>query len=298
MKSGFVALIGRPNAGKSTLLNALVKQKIAIISSKAQTTRNVIRGIMNDEDSQIVFIDTPGIHKPHHRLGDQMNKEAYASAKGVDVVYYLVDAAVPFGSGEDFVLKKMKDLHCPVFLILNKIDLLDREELTSLLLSWEKRFQFAEIFPVSARSEVNLNELIAVTKTYLEDGIRYYPPDQVSDYPEQFIMAEIIREKVLELTEEEVPHSVAVVIEKIRRKREHLIIQGLILVERDSQKGILIGRQGNMIRRIGMAAREELEIILGEKIYLELFVRVEDDWRNKEAKLKQLGYLQMELDDE
>lgn len=298
MKSGFVALIGRPNAGKSTLLNALLKSKVAIISPKAQTTRNVIRGIYNDEDSQIVFVDTPGIHKPKHRLGDQMNKEAYASAKGVDVVYYLVDGSVPFGSGDEYVLKMIKELHCPVFLILNKIDLLEKEKVMEILLAWTKRHDFEEIIPISALENDNLDQLVAVTKNYLEDGIQYYPEDMVCDYPEQFIMAEIIREKVLNLTEEEVPHSVAVVIEKIRRKRDHLIINGMILVERDSQKGILIGKQGSMIKKIGMAAREELELILGEKIFLELFVRVENDWRNKEAKLKQLGFIQMEIDDE
>lgn len=298
MRSGFVALIGRPNAGKSTLLNALLQQKVAIISSKAQTTRNSIRGIYNDEESQIIFVDTPGIHKPQHRLGDQMNKEAYASAKGVDVVYYLVDGSVPFGRGDEFVLDMIKKLHCPVFLILNKIDMLSRDQVMETLIAWSQRHAFKEIIPISALTHDNLNQLIAVTKNILEDGIQYYPEDQVCDYPEQFIMAEIIREKVLNLTEEEVPHSVAVVIERIRRKREHLIINAMILVERDSQKGILIGKQGSMIRQIGMAAREELEQILGEKLFLELFVRVEKDWRNKEAKLKQLGYIQMEIENE
>lgn len=298
MRSGFVALIGRPNAGKSTLLNALLQQKVAIISRKAQTTRNSIRGIYNDEESQIIFVDTPGIHKPQHRLGDQMNKEAYASAKGVDVVYYLVDGSVPFGRGDEFVLDMIKKLHCPVFLIVNKIDLLSRDQVMETLIAWNQRHTFKEIIPISALTQDNLNQLIAVTKNYLEDGIQYYPEDQVCDYPEQFIMAEIIREKVLNLTEEEVPHSVAVVIERIRRKREHLIINAMILVERDSQKGILIGKQGSMIRQIGMTAREELEQILGEKLFLELFVRVEKDWRNKEAKLKQLGYIQMEIENE
>lgn len=298
MKSGFVALIGRPNAGKSTLLNSLLKQKVAIISPKAQTTRNSIRGIYNDEDSQIIFVDTPGIHKAKHRLGDQMNKEAYSSARGVDLVYYLVDGSVPFGTGDEFVLKMIQDLHCPVFLILNKIDKLEKEKVMEILVAWNKRMDFAEIIPVSALTSDNLDQLVAVTKNYLEDGIQYYPEDMVCDYPEQFIMAEIVREKVLNFTEEEVPHSVAVVIERIRRKREHLIINAMILVERDSQKGILIGKQGSMIRKIGVAAREELEVILGEKIFLELFVRVENDWRNKEAKLKQLGYVQTEFDDE
>ena len=191
MKSGFVALIGRPNAGKSTLLNALLNQKIAIISPKPQTTRNAIRGIRTDDDSQIVFVDTPGIHKPHHALGANMNKEALSNAGGVDVIYYLVDGSVPFGSGDEYVLNTLKQNRLPVFLVLNKIDLLNKDELMELLISWSKRYDFKEIFPISAKEEDNLDALLKVTKNYLEDGIQYYPSDQVCDYPEQFIMAEI-----------------------------------------------------------------------------------------------------------
>ena len=298
MKSGFVALIGRPNAGKSTLLNALVQQKVAIISPKPQTTRNSIRAIRTDADSQIIFVDTPGIHKPKHELGTQMNKEAYSAASGVDLIYYLVDGSVPFGSGDEFVLNTLRQMHLPVYLILNKIDLLEKEQLIDLLLAWQRRMDFKEIIPISAKTQNNLDQLIEVTKNDLTDGVQYYPADQVCDYPEQFIMAEIIREKVLLLTEEEVPHSVAVVIERIRKNREHLIINAMILVERDSQKGIIIGKQGRMIKQIGTLAREELQGLLGEPIFLELFVRVEKDWRNKKAKLQQLGYIQTELEDE
>ena len=298
MKSGFVALIGRPNAGKSTLLNALVQQKVAIISPKPQTTRNSIRAIRTDADSQIIFVDTPGIHKPKHELGTQMNKEAYSAASGVDLIYYLVDGSVPFGSGDEFVLNTLRQMHLPVYLILNKIDLLEKEQLIDLLLAWQQRMDFKEIIPISAKTQNNLDQLIEVTKNDLADGVQYYPADQVCDYPEQFIMAEIIREKVLLLTEEEVPHSVAVVIERIRKNREHLIINAMILVERDSQKGIIIGKQGRMIKQIGTLAREELQGLLGEPIFLELFVRVEKDWRNKKAKLQQLGYIQTELEDE
>lgn len=298
MKSGFVALIGRPNAGKSTLLNALVQQKVAIISPKPQTTRNSIRAIRTDADSQIIFVDTPGIHKPKHELGTQMNKEAYSAASGVDLIYYLVDGSVPFGSGDEFVLNTLRQMHLPVYLILNKIDLLEKEQLIDLLLAWQRRMDFKEIIPISAKTQNNLDQLIEVTKNDLTDGVQYYPADQVCDYPDQFIMAEIIREKVLLLTEEEVPHSVAVVIERIRKNREHLIINAMILVERDSQKGIIIGKQGRMIKQIGTLAREELQGLLGEPIFLELFVRVEKDWRNKKAKLQQLGYIQTELEDE
>ena len=298
MKSGFVALIGRPNAGKSTLLNALVQQKVAIISPKPQTTRNSIRAIRTDADSQIIFVDTPGIHKPKHELGTQMNKEAYSAASGVDLIYYLVDGSVPFGSGDEFVLNTLRQMHLPVYLILNKIDLLEKEQLIDLLLAWQRRMDFKEIIPISAKTQNNLDQLIEVTKNDLTDGVQYYPADQICDYPEQFIMAEIIREKVLLLTEEEVPHSVAVVIERIRKTREHLLIHAMILVERDSQQGIIIGKQGRMIKQIGTLAREELQGLLGEPIFLELFVRVEKDWRNKKAKLQQLGYIQTELEDE
>ncbi len=298
MKSGFVAFVGRPNAGKSTLLNALIKQKVAIISPKAQTTRNSIRGIYNDHDSQIIFVDTPGIHKPQHRLGSQMNKEAYSAAKGVDLVYYMFDATQPFGRGDEFVLEVIKKMHCPVFLIVNKIDELNKEEVMNILLFLNSKHDFKEIIPISALKNDNLDQLVAVTKNYLEDGIKYYPEDMVCDYPEQFIMAEIIREKVLLLTKEEIPHSVAIVIERLLKKKGHLIINAMILVERDSQKGILIGKQGKMIQQIGSSARVELEAILNESIYLEVFVRVEKDWRNKEAKLRQLGYIPTEIDDE
>ena len=227
-----------------------------------------------------------------------MNKEAYSAASGVDLIYYLVDGSVPFGSGDEFVLNTLRQMHLPVYLILNKIDLLEKEQLIDLLLAWQQRMDFKEIIPISAKTQNNLDQLIEATKNDLTDGVQYYPADQVCDYPEQFIMAEIIREKVLLLTEEEVPHSVAVVIERIRKNREHLIINAMILVERDSQKGIIIGKQGRMIKQIGTLAREELQGLLGEPIFLELFVRVEKDWRNKKAKLQQLGYIQTELEDE
>ena len=294
MKSGFVALIGRPNAGKSTLMNALLKQKVAIISPKPQTPRNAIRGIRTDEDSQIIFVDTPGIHKAKHELGAQMNKEAASSASGVDMIYYLVDAEKKFGSGDEFVLKMLENMHLPVFLIYNKIDLIKKEQLLIDLNEWKDRFDFEEIIPVSAKNNENLEHLIHVTKEHLEEGMQYYPSDMICDYPEQFIMSEIIREKLLYNTDQEIPHSTAVVIERIRRKKGTLIINAMILVERDSQNGIIIGKQGAMIKKVGQQAREELQNILGEQIFLELFVRVEKDWRNRRSKLQQLGYIQVE----
>ncbi len=296
MKSGFVALVGRPNAGKSTLMNGLLKQKIAIISPKPQTTRNQIRGIRTDDQSQIIFVDTPGIHKPQHQLGTQMNKEAFSAMTSVDLIYLMVDASVPFGRGDEFVLERLKESKLPVFLVLNKIDLVKKEDMIKQLIEWEERFPFKEIIPVSAQEEKNIDRLIEVTKSYLEEGVCYYPKDQVCDYPEQFIYAEIIREKVLYLTEEEIPHSIAVVLERMGRKKDKLMIGAVILVERNSQKGIIIGKQGSMIKEIGIQARKDLEGILGETIYLELFVRVEKDWRNRKSKLQQLGYLSLEVD--
>ncbi len=290
MKSGFIALIGRPNAGKSTLLNTLVNQKVAIISPKPQTTRNQIRAIYNDEDSQLVFIDTPGIHKPQHALGDSLNAQAFSASKGVDIIYLIVDGSAPFGKGDQFVLDSIKNSQLPIFLIVNKVDRLNQEQLFKVLSEWEKRANFQEIFPISALYKKNIDALIQCTKECCEEGIQYYPIDQISDSPEQFIMGEIIREKVLHLTEEEIPHSVAVVIEKSGRKKGKLFIQALIVVERDSQKGIIIGKQGRMIKQIGILARQECEQIFGETIYLELFVRVEENWRNKKNKLQQLGY--------
>ena len=297
MKSGFVALLGRPNAGKSTLINALLSQKIAIISDKPQTTRNQIRGIRTDDDSQIVFIDTPGIHKPHHELGSLMNKEAMSVAGGVDLLYLIVDVSEPFGKGDEFVLDIVKRYKLPTFLLLNKIDLIKKEDLLKLISEYSSRYEFSEIIPISAFNYTNVDRLIDVTKDYLEEGIKYYPDDQVTDYPEQFIIAELIREKILILTKEEIPHSVAVVIERMGRKKGKLIINAMILVERDSQKGIIIGKQGSMIKQIGIDARKDIEGILGESIFLELFVRVEKDWRNKKSKLQQLGYVQIDIED-
>ena len=297
MKSGFIALVGRPNAGKSTLINALIKSKIAIISNKAQTTRNQIRGIRTDENSQLIFIDTPGIHKPHHELGSMMNKEAFSAAKGVDLIYLIVDASAEFGKGDEFILEAIKRYKVPTFLILNKIDLINKENLFKIITEYNLKHDFAEIIPISAYTNENLDDLIETSKKYMEDGIKYYPDDQICDYPEQFIISEIIREKILELTEEEIPHSVAVVIERMGRKKGKLLINAMILVERDSQKGIIIGKAGSMIKKVGISARSDIEGILGENIYLELFVRVEKDWRNRKSKLQQLGFIQIDVEE-
>jgi len=296
--SGFVAIIGRPNAGKSTLINTIVKQKIAIATPKAQTTRNNIRGILTDDDSQIIFLDTPGIHKPQHQLGEAMVKEAWKSLSGADLIYFIVDISKEFGTGDEFILRQLESKKIPVILVLNKIDLLKKDELIEYLEAWKNSYDFAEIIPISALKDNNIDRLIEITKGHLTDTIRYYPDNQVCDYPEQFIMSEIIREKILLHTHDEIPHSIAIVIEKIVSKKDKMIINAMVLVERDSQKGIIIGKQGSMLKKVGTLARTELELIMGCKVYLEIFVRVEKNWRDRKRQLIQLGYVQTEYEDE
>lgn len=293
-KSGFISIIGRPNAGKSTLLNAILQEKVAITTPKPQTTRNNISGILTRDDAQFVFIDTPGIHKPKHELGRTLNKNAYTAIAEADVNYWMVDATQPFGGGDEFLLEKMKQAKIPVFLILNKIDLLDKEKVLETLIQWQNRMQFAEIFPISALTRENVEHLLEVTKSYLQEGVKYFPDDMISDRGENFQIAEIIREKVLYKTNEEVPHSVAVVIENKEETDTKMFLQALIIVERTSQKSILIGKQGTMIRSIRLAAQKELKAKFDKKVELELFVRVEKNWRNRTSKLHKLGYLEME----
>lgn len=293
-KSGFISIIGRPNAGKSTLLNAILNEKIAITTPKPQTTRNNISGILTRNDAQFIFIDTPGIHKPKHELGRTLNKNAYAAIAEADVNFWMVDATQPFGSGDEFILEIMKKSFIPVFLILNKIDLLEKEKLITVLKAWQNRMNFAEIFPISALKKENIEHLLEVSKSYLQEGPKYFPDDMISDHGEQFQIAEIIREKVLYKTNEEVPHSVAVVIEKKEELDTRIAIQALIVVERASQKSILIGKQAAMIRSIRLAAQKELKEKFNKKVELELYVRVEKNWRNRSGKLQQLGYLELE----
>lgn len=292
-KSGFISIIGRPNAGKSTLLNALLNEKIAITTPKPQTTRNNISGILTRDDAQFIFIDTPGIHKPKHELGRTLNKNAYTAIAEADVNFWMVDATQPFGSGDEFILEKMKQSHIPVFLLLNKIDLLEKEKLITCLKKWQDRMNFAEIFPISALKKENIEQLLEITKTYLNEGPKYFPDDMTSDHGEQFQIAEIIREKVLYKTNEEVPHSVAVVVEKREETNTKMDIQAMVVVERPSQKTILIGKQAAMIRSIRLAAQKELKEKFHKKVELELYVRVEKNWRNRASKLQQLGYSEL-----
>lgn len=289
-KSGFISIIGRPNAGKSTLLNALLNEKVAITSPKAQTTRDNIRGIVTTNDTQFIFIDTPGIHKPHHRLGKHLNRNAYQAISEADINFVIIDATKPFGSGDEFLLSRIANSEVPAFLIVNKIDLLSKEQLIQVLNEWQAHYPFQEIVPISALKKDNLKELLSLCKTYLQEGAAYFPETMTSDHNEQFHICEIIREKVLYKTEEEIPHSVAVVLEHMEADEKHLFIQAMIVVERNSQKGILIGKQASMIRSVRMAAQKELKQLYHKNVTLELYVRVENNWRNRSSKLTQLGY--------
>ena len=297
MKSGFVSLIGRPNAGKSTLLNHILGEKIAIVSDKPQTTRNRILGIYNDKDSQVIFVDTPGVHKPRHRLGEYMAEATNAGLFEGDIVYYVVDATKAFGGGEAYIIERFKRLKMPVYLLLNKIDLLAKEELLALIAQWQERYNFTEIFPVSALQGDNVDRLLEVTLKALPEGIAYYPSDIITDQPERQVVTELIREKVFMLTEEEIPHSTAVTIELMERreKDDKLIIHGLIYVERDSQKGMVIGKGGKLLKKIGILARKDIEHLLGEEVYLKLWVKVKRDWQDKGHILLELGFDKSDL---
>ena len=290
-KSGFVSIIGRPNVGKSTFLNRIIGQKIAIMSDKPQTTRNKIQGVYTENDAQVIFIDTPGIHKPKHKLGDFMVKMAQTTLKEVDIVLFMVNAVEGFGRGEEFIIEKFKETKQPVFLVINKIDQLHPEQLLELIDQYRKLHEFAEIVPISALDGNNVDALIGTIKKYLPEGPQYYPENQVTDHPERFIIAELIREKVLHLTREEVPHSVAVVIDAIQKREGGAVyINATIVVERASQKGIIIGKQGKMLKEVGKRARFDIEALLGSKVFLEVWVKVQKDWRNKMSQLRDLGF--------
>ena len=290
MRSGFVALAGRPNAGKSTLINSLIGEKVAIVSSKPQTTRSEIRGIYTDEECQIIFTDTPGIHKPKFRLESRMNKEAADVIQRVDLIYLVVDASVPYAKGDEFVLNMVKNTGLPVFLVLNKMDKMKPEKIVKVIQQWQERYEFAEYFPLSAKFGRSFEDLIKTTRKYLPEGDLLYPAEMTSDGAENFRIAELIREKILTQTEDEVPHAAAVLIENKEFKKDKVYIQAMILVERDSQKGIMIGKQGQMLKKIGSLAREDIEKLLGKKVFLELFVRVENEWRSRDARITEYGY--------
>lgn len=290
LKSGFVSLVGRPNVGKSTLLNSLVGYKIAITSDKAQTTRNSIQGIYNDDDSQIVFVDTPGIHKPKHKLGRRLNEEAYYSIDDVDIILFLMDVTMPFGKGDNFVLDRIKQAKKPTFLILNKVDKIKKDHLLKLILKYKDIYDFKEIIPISALKKDNVNEIINTLKKYLPDNVKYFPDEELTNTTIEFRTAELIREKVLRLTDEEVPHAVTCVVERYEDKKDKAIITATIIVERDSLKSIIIGKQGKMLKSIGSKARQDIEKMVGKKVYLDLFVKTIKNWRDKEKYLRELGF--------
>ena len=296
-KSGFVSIIGRPNVGKSTLLNRIVGQKVAIMSDVPQTTRNKIQGVVTSDDSQIVFIDTPGIHKPQTRLNDFMLKSAYSTFNEVDLVLFMVNAAEKRGAGDNFILEKLKNLRTPKFLVINKIDQVKPEELLKIIMDYTSDYEFNEVIPISAIQGNNVDEMMVTIKKYMPEGPQFYPDDQVTDHPEYFVVSEFIREKILQLTKEEVPHSVAVVVESMLRNEDDKVhVHATIIVDRTSQKGIIIGKGGKMLKEIGVRARRDIEAMLGDKIYLELWVKVQKDWRDKQSYLQDYGYRQKDYD--
>lgn len=292
-KSGFVAIVGRPNVGKSTLLNQVLGQKIAIMSDKAQTTRNKIHGIYTTDQEQIIFIDTPGIHKPRHRLGEVMTSMAIDTLNEVDLTLFLVDAVQGYGRGDQYIIDVLKKSDSPVFLVVNKIDKVHPDDLLPLIDRYRNLYDFAEIVPVSALHAQNVTTLLGQIAAYLPEGPKYYPEDQVTDHPERFVISELIREKILQLTRDEVPHSVAVTIDqmKVDEERNKAEVQATIIVERPSQKGIIIGKAGSMLKAIGTRARKEIETLTGDKIFLELWVKVDRNWRDKDEELKNFGYI-------
>ncbi len=291
-KSGFVSIVGRPNVGKSTLLNHLVGQKVAIMSNKPQTTRNKITAVHTTEQGQLIFIDTPGIHKPKSKLGDYMVNVAVNTLNEVDLILFVIDVTEGRGGGEEFILERLKQVKTPVFLVLNKIDKVHPESLLPIIDEYRQQFSFKQIIPISALEGNNTGALLEAIYGEMEEGPMYYPADQVSEHPERFIIAELIREKVLHLTREEVPHSIAVTVEEMKRGDDGktLYIYAAIYTERDSQKGILIGKKGEMLKEIGKRARFDIERLLGDKIFLEIWVKVKKDWRNQERMLRNFGF--------
>ena len=296
MKSGFIGLIGRPNVGKSSLVNAVIGHKVAITSDKPQTTRNVIQGIRTDEDSQMVFVDTPGIHKPKNKLGRILNKEAYYSLEDVDVILFLVDITESLGKGDKFVIDVLKNANVPVILVINKIDKVPREEILKKIDEYKDLYNFDEIIPISAKKMDNVDRLINVLKSKLTDNIKYYDEDMYTDKPVNFMVSELIREKILDLTFEEVPHSVSVIVDAMEYSANSVNIQATIVVDRENLKAILVGKNGSMIKEIGTRARMEIELLLNKKVYLELFVKVIPKWRDREKFLNEIGFEEYNFD--
>ncbi len=290
MKCGFVSLVGRPNVGKSTLLNSILGMKLAITSNVSGTTRNVIQGIYNDEDSQIVFVDTPGIHKPSNKLGSLMNKKAYNNTEGVDVILFLIDISKGFGRGDQFILDRLKEKDIPVFLLLNKIDLVkNKEKLLKDIDEIKNLYDFAEIIPISAEKKDNIDLLLQCIKKQLPESEQIFSEEELTNVSTRFIMAEFVREKILELTHDEIPHTVTCYVENYEEKKNVVHIQVLIVVDRDNLKKIIIGKQGSLLKEIGMRARKDMEDFLGKKVFLETYVKTLKNWRDEEKYFLELG---------
>ena len=291
MKSGFIAVIGRPNVGKSTLINALIGQKIAIMSDKPQTTRNRILCILTQPDAQIIFLDTPGIHKPKHKLGEYMVKAAEGTLREVDAIFFVVDATEKMGPGEHYILERLQATKRPVILVVNKLDLIEKERALPIISGYTEKYSFAGVVPISAKEEMNLDSLLTEAKKYLPEGPQYYPEDMVTDQPERLIVAELIREKALHLTRDEIPHAIAVDVDEMTtRPNDDVYIRATIYVERDSQKGIVIGAKGAMLKEIGALARQDIQNLLGSKVFLDLWVKVKKAWRDRDGILRNLGF--------
>jgi len=289
LKSGFVSIIGRPNSGKSTLLNRLVGEKVSIVTNKPQTTRHAVKGIVTTDEGQIVFIDTPGVHKPIHRMNEQMMKSVRDSIDDADIVVLIVDCSVPYGRGDEFTLQLLKGTKAKTFLILNKIDLIPKKNLLPVIDRYSKLATFDEVIPMSAKSGENVETFVTQIMKYLPEGPMFYPSEQISDQQERSIASEMIREKVILLTEEELPYSTAVVIDRFEEEKNLNRIYASIFVDRDSQKGIVIGKGGEKLKEIGTAARQDLETFFGRKVFLELHVKVKKGWRDDADTLRTLG---------
>lgn len=290
MRCGFVSLVGRPNTGKSTLMNSILGMKLAITSDKAGTTRNIINGIYNDHDSQIIFVDTPGIAKPSHKLNHLLNKKAYTNTEGVDVILFLIDIHKGFGKGDQFILNRIKDKGIPIFLLLNKIDKVeDKTKLLKDINELKELYEFEEIIPFSAKTHENVDTIINCIKPHLGEMDRIYSSDELTNVSTRFLMAELVREKVLELTKDEIPHSVTCYVESFEEEKELVHIQVLIVVDRDNLKKIVIGKGGSMLKEIGTRARYDMEKFLGKKVFLSTYVKTLKNWRDQERYFKELG---------
>lgn len=296
MRSGTVSIIGRPNVGKSTLLNHILGRKIAITSDKSGTTRNIILGVYNDNDTQIVFVDTPGIHKPRHKLENVLNKKSYSMTSDIDVILFMIDISTGFGKGDEFILNKLKEENIPIILLLNKIDKIKKEDLIKKIDELKEIYDFKEIIPISSLKGINTKELIKTLTNYLPNDFKYYDEEFITNQPDSLIITERVREKILQNTNDEIPHSVTCVLEAMDEEEDIINMNVLIVVDRDNLKKIIIGKNGAMLKKIGTSARIDLEEYFNKKVYLELYVKTIKNWRDRESFINELG-LKEDLDE-